>query len=154
MLLEAVVAEVLDKVLGAYVKGFDARKLKLSVWDGDIRLTRLELKPDAIEALGLPVRVLGGMIGEVRVSVPWRNLGDEPLVLTLDRLHVLVGAKDGSRWDEREEADAASRTKSEALEAWEALQDQQHEAAEPSMVERIVEGLLRRLEVHATKSGF
>ena len=81
--LEKAVAEVLQKVLGTFVKGIDKDSLKLSVWSGDVRLTGLELRTEALEALPIPVRVLGASLGEVRVIVPWRNLlGKDPLIIT------------------------------------------------------------------------
>ena len=60
--LEGVVAGVLQKVLGAFVRGIDKHSLELSVWDGDVRLQGLELKTDVIDALPLPVRCVGGSL--------------------------------------------------------------------------------------------
>ena len=68
--LESAVAEVLQKVLGAFVHGIDADRLQLSVWNGDVRLDALTLRTDVIDALPLPVRVVAGSVGEVRVTVP------------------------------------------------------------------------------------
>ena len=85
--IEGVVADVLRKVLGAFVRGIDKHSLELSVWDGDVRLQGLELRTEVLDALSLPVRCIGGTLGEVRVCVPWRNLlGDEPMILTIDRV--------------------------------------------------------------------
>jgi len=64
MILERVVGEILDKVLGAYFKGIDKRTLQVSVWDGDIRLNGLELKVEALDAFQLPIRVVGGTRAE------------------------------------------------------------------------------------------
>lgn len=102
--LERAVADVLQKVLGAFVKGIDKDSLKLSVWKGDVRLTGLELRTEVLDELAIPVRVLGASLGEVRLVVPWRNLfGKDPLIITLDQLLVLVAPlPDGS--DEKEAA--------------------------------------------------
>ena len=99
-LLENVVAKVLQKVLGAFVRGLDEDNLELSVWNGDVRLSNLELRTEVLDALPLPVRVLGGSLGEVRVSVPWRNLlGSEPMLLTVDSVLVLMTVPSGDEAD-------------------------------------------------------
>ena len=108
MWLTSAVAEVLDKVLGGFVEGIDAESLKLSVWNGDIKLRGLLVKADAIEAhlaeAALPVRVVGATLGEVQVKVPWRNLGSEPMVVRLDRIFIVLAAKEPRAWDEAEQA--------------------------------------------------
>ena len=124
-MLETVVAEVLHKVLGAFVKGIDAESLNLKVWAGEIRLAGLELKVEALETFELPVRVTCGTLGEVHVKVPWRSLGKEPMVVSLDRLFLVVAPRNVSTWDEKLEAEATARTKREQLAAWESLQDKQ-----------------------------
>ena len=68
MVLEEAVAEVLQKTLGAYLEGVDADNLNLSVWSGDVRLRSVRLRTEALAAL--PVCVLRGTVGEVRVEVP------------------------------------------------------------------------------------
>ena len=69
-LLQSAVAEVLQKVLGAFIKGIDAEGLNLGLWNGDVKLQGLELNTAAFEALRLPVRVVGGKVGEVHCKVP------------------------------------------------------------------------------------
>ena len=92
--LESVVADVLQKVLGAFVRGIDKHSLEMSVWDGDVRLAGLQLKTEVIDALQLPARCVGGSLGEIRVCVPWRNLlGDEPMVLHIDRVLLLLAPR-------------------------------------------------------------
>ena len=43
--LERTVADVLHTALGSFVKGLD-RGLKLSVWEGEVRLAGLELRTE------------------------------------------------------------------------------------------------------------
>ena len=103
--LEGVVSDVLQSVLGNFVRGLDRGHLELSMWDGDVRLRDLELRTELLDALPLPVRVLGGTLGEVRVSVPWRNLlGDEPMLISIDRVLLLVVPQSSCSWDDEAEA--------------------------------------------------
>ena len=81
---KAAVAAVLQKALGAFIEGIDADSLRASIWNGDVVLRGLSLKTSALEALQLPVRVLAGSLGEVRVQVPWRKLRSEPIVISIE----------------------------------------------------------------------
>ena len=101
--LEESLSELLTKSLGAFVNGIDKESLGISVWNGDVCLKTLELKTEAFEALDLPMRVVGGTLGEIRIKVPWRNLGKAPLIVSIDRLFLLLAPKDASKWSERDE---------------------------------------------------
>ena len=147
-MFEKAVAKVLQQVLGAFVKGIDAESLKLSVWDGDIRLTNLELDIEAVEGLGLPIRVRGGSVGEVRVEVPWRNLSTKPIVVSVQQLYVLVAPKDDTGvWDEEVEERRKLQAKREQLEVWEAMESEKGtwDAMGERVVGQLVQDLLRKL---------
>ena len=122
--LENAVADVLQKVLGTFIKGIDRDSLNLSVWNGDVRLRGLELRTEVLEALQIPVHVLGASLGEVRVKVPWRNIGKEPLLITLDTLLVLVSPKGEDQPEDEtpEEAVAKAKAKRDLAEASEAVE--------------------------------
>ncbi|KAH9321017.1 hypothetical protein KI387_015656, partial [Taxus chinensis] len=89
-MLEDKVAFLLQKYLGNYVKGLSKEALKISVWRGDVELTNMELRPEALNALKLPVKVKAGFLGSVRLKVPWSRLGQEPVLVYLDRIFLLV----------------------------------------------------------------
>ncbi|CAN6486850.1 unnamed protein product [Victoria cruziana] len=89
-MLKDQVAFLLQKYLGNYVRGLSAEALKISVWQGDVELTNMQLKPEALNALKLPVRVKAGFLGSVRLKVPWSRLGQEPVQVYLDRICILV----------------------------------------------------------------
>jgi hypothetical protein len=46
--------------VGAYIKDLDKRDLSISLFSGRLELRDLELRPEGLEALGLPIRVLQG----------------------------------------------------------------------------------------------
>ena len=136
--LESVVASVLQKVLGAFVRGLDKENLELSIWDGDVRLQGLELRTEVLDALPLPVRVIGGSLGEVRVCVPWRNLlGGEPLVITVDGVLLLLAPRGEEEPEDSAEAEA-KRALAEAAEGVEEQQEAQDQMG-PGLVDRLVQ---------------
>eukprot|EP01018_Ginkgo_biloba_P007485 Gb_23775 [translate_table: standard] len=89
-MLEDKVAFLLDKYLGNYVKGLSKEALKISVWQGNVELTNMQLRPEALNALKLPVKVKAGFLGSVKLKVPWSRLGQEPVLVYLDRIFLLV----------------------------------------------------------------
>ncbi|XP_077244890.1 pleckstrin homology (PH) domain-containing protein [Tasmannia lanceolata] len=89
-MLEDQVAFLLQKYLGNYVRGLSKEALSISVWRGDVELTNMQLKPEALNALKLPVKVKAGFLGSVKIKVPWSRLGQEPVLVYLDRIFVLV----------------------------------------------------------------
>jgi hypothetical protein len=84
------VTELLRRYLGAYVEGLDKEKLRISVWSGDVVLHNLKLRPGALDTLNLPVKVTAGLLGTLRLKVPWTNLGKEPVVVEIDRVFCLA----------------------------------------------------------------
>lgn len=89
-MFEAQVAYYLNEYLGKYVQGIDRESLKISIYAGDVVLRNLRLKPDALEELDLPVSVHAGLLGMLRLKVPWNNLGGTPVVVDIDDLYLLV----------------------------------------------------------------
>ncbi|KAK4844286.1 hypothetical protein QYF36_018501 [Acer negundo] len=89
-MLEDQVAYLLQKYLGNYVRGLNKEALKISVWQGDVELTNMQLKPEALNALKLPVRVKAGFLGSVKIKVPWSRLGQDPVLVYLDRIFLLA----------------------------------------------------------------
>ncbi|XWS38677.1 hypothetical protein CRYUN_Cryun19dG0151500 [Craigia yunnanensis] len=89
-MLEDQVAYLLQRYLGNYVRGLNKEALKISVWKGDVELTNMQLKPEALNALKLPVKVKAGFLGSVKLKVPWSRLGQDPVLIYLDRIFLLA----------------------------------------------------------------
>ncbi|CAL0314336.1 unnamed protein product [Lupinus luteus] len=89
-MLEDQVAYLLQRYLGNYVRGLNKEALKISVWKGDVELKNMQLKPEALNALKLPVKVKAGFLGSVKLKVPWSRLGQDPVLVSLDRIFLLA----------------------------------------------------------------
>lgn len=70
-MFEAQVAFYLNAYLGKYVYGLDAQALRISVWQGDVELRNLQLKPEALQDLNLPITVKSGLLGRLTLKVGW-----------------------------------------------------------------------------------
>lgn len=68
-MLEGQVAFYLNKYLGKYCYGLDPQSLKISVFKGDVELRNLQLKPEALADLNLPITVKSGLLGKLTLKV-------------------------------------------------------------------------------------
>jgi hypothetical protein len=68
-MFEAQVLGLLERYLGKYVYGLDAESLRISVWRGDVELSNLRLKPEALDDLNLPITVKSGLLGRLTLKV-------------------------------------------------------------------------------------
>ena len=90
-MFEGKLASVLNGVLGEYVHGISTRDLNVAVFKGDIVLKGMRLKVEALNALGLPFRVLSGVVGKLTLQIPWRALGKQAVVVRIEELYVVAG---------------------------------------------------------------
>ena len=142
---------VLDILLGEYIQGAQSqRQLELDILNGHLLLQNLTVRAGAFERLGLPVRVLAGVIGRVELRIPWAKLSSEPTRLRLDSLMLLVGPQSEAEWDhEAEDKRAFARKLAllDGLAASEAEARREKERGGSSFAARISDKVLGRLQV-------
>ncbi|KAF5301566.1 hypothetical protein FQR65_LT08871 [Abscondita terminalis] len=90
-MLESVVARLLNQILGKYVVDLDTENLNVGIFSGQVQLTDLQLKAEALYELNLPIRVKIGTIGRIWLKIPWNLLWNEPVVVTIE--DVLITAE-------------------------------------------------------------
>uniref|UniRef100_A0A8C4LD24 Vacuolar protein sorting 13 homolog C n=1 Tax=Equus asinus asinus TaxID=83772 RepID=A0A8C4LD24_EQUAS len=81
MVLESVVADLLNRFLGDYVENLNKSQLKLGIWGG---------KRGGASELDVPFKVKAGQIDKLTLKIPWKNLYGEAVVATLEGLYLLV----------------------------------------------------------------
>ena len=143
--MEKAVQDVLQKVLGAYVRGFDEGGISFSLWNGEVRLNNLELKPEALAGLKMPVEIVGAFVGELRVEIPWRSFFGQPMVLTLDRLYLVVSGitNADSAFDAEKEKAKALKAKKAQIAAWQALEDKREKPVKGKPGTTLIDKLVR-----------
>ena len=88
--LESYVTPLLMGYVDAYVK-LRPDDLQLSLWGGDVTLSKLELRLDALQrALPQPLSLRSGHIHELRLHVPWTRLGYEPVIVTINTIECVL----------------------------------------------------------------
>uniref|UniRef100_A0A093VF33 Vacuolar protein sorting-associated protein n=1 Tax=Talaromyces marneffei PM1 TaxID=1077442 RepID=A0A093VF33_TALMA len=122
-MLEGVVANLLNRFLGIYIKNFDGKQLNIGIWSGDVKLHDLELRREALDQLHLPLNVVEGHIGQLTLSIPWSNLRGKPVKVEIEDVFLLAAPKVETDYDPEEEAKRAHAIKMDKLESAEILRD-------------------------------
>ena len=126
-MLEGLVAGLLNRFLGMYVKNFDAKQLNVGIWNGEVKLRNLQLRREALDQLHLPVNVVEGHLGQLTMSIPWSNLRGKPVRVSIEDVFLLAAPKEDAEYDEEEETKRANDVKLEKLENAELLKQRDTE---------------------------
>ena len=122
-MLEGLVAGLLNRFLGMYVKNFDPTQLKVGIWSGDVKLNNLELRKEALDQLRLPVNVVEGHLGHLTLVIPWSNLRGAPVKVFVEDVFLLASPKEEAQYDEAEEDRRRQRIKMEKLDSAELIKE-------------------------------
>jgi vacuolar protein sorting-associated protein 13A/C len=126
-MLEGLVANLLNRFLGMYVRNFDPKQLNVGIWSGDVKLKDLELRREALDQLHLPLNVVEGHIGSLVLSIPWSNLRGKPVRINIEDLFLLAAPKEDQEYDAEEEEKRAHAVKMEKLDSAELLKERNTE---------------------------
>ena len=153
-MLEGLVAGLLNRFLGMYVKNFDAKQLNVGIWNGDVKLRNLELRKEALDQLHLPVNVVEGHLGQLTLSIPWTNLRGKPVRVNIEDVFLLAAPKEDAEYNEEEEAKRANDVKLEKLENAEILKQrnseglsQEEQQKSQSFTESVTTAIVDNLQV-------
>ncbi|KAK4154799.1 hypothetical protein C8A00DRAFT_32394 [Chaetomidium leptoderma] len=126
-MLEGLVAGLLNRFLGMYVKNFDPTQLKVGIWSGDVKLRHLELRREALDQLKLPINVVEGHLGALTLVIPWSNLRGAPVKVFIEDVFLLASPKEEAEYNEEEEGRRKQRIKMEKLDSAELLKERSQE---------------------------
>ncbi|KAI8888651.1 hypothetical protein K501DRAFT_320796 [Backusella circina FSU 941] len=146
-MLESVVSTLLNRVLGTYVSNLDASQLKIGIWSGEVTLRDLKLRREALDNLDLPVDVLEGYLGELKLSIPWNNLGTKPVIVNLKDVYVLAIPRTESTMTMEEQKEREYNNKIKELESFELLQEATNkDDKDDTFVNQLVTKVLNNLQ--------
>uniref|UniRef100_A0ABM5GCA8 Intermembrane lipid transfer protein VPS13B isoform X2 n=1 Tax=Pogona vitticeps TaxID=103695 RepID=A0ABM5GCA8_9SAUR len=146
-MLESYVTPILMSYVNRYIKNLKPSDLQLSLWGGDVVLSKLELKLDVLEQeLKLPFTFLSGHIHELRIHVPWTKLGSEPVVITINTMECILNLKDGAQ-DDHDSCGSSSTNRSTSESAKTATKARriQQAAPDPDLPPGYVQSLIWRV---------
>lgn len=99
-MFESILESLLNKYLSEYVTGLSRQDLSVSIWGGDIVLHDIMFKKDIFTKFKLPLELIYGQIGFLRIQCPWRHLGSKPVIVEIKDIWLVVQPKtDSARWE-------------------------------------------------------
>ncbi|KAL9059489.1 MAG: hypothetical protein Q9162_001187 [Coniocarpon cinnabarinum] len=126
-MFEGLVANLLNRFLGLYVKNFDPKQLSIGIWNNEVKLRNLELRKEALDQLKLPLNVIEGHVGELTLLIPLSNLRGKPVRVNIEDVNVLAVPREDVDLDPEEERNRKHRIKMEKLESAELLKQRNNE---------------------------
>ena len=126
-MLEGLVANLLNRFLGMYVRNFDPKQLNVGIWSGDVKLRDLELRREALDQFHLPLNVVEGHISSLTLQIPWSNLRGKPVRINIEDVFLLAAPKEDQEYNPEEEVRRDHAVKMEKLDSAELLKERNTE---------------------------
>jgi vacuolar protein sorting-associated protein 13A/C len=80
-------------ILGRFIEDFESKDLVVEKWNGQVVQQHCRIKRSALDflssALGLPLEVVHGVIGELRISFNWAKLKSQPIRIFIKDCFIL-----------------------------------------------------------------
>ncbi|XP_050720689.1 intermembrane lipid transfer protein VPS13D-like isoform X3 [Eriocheir sinensis] len=132
-MLEGLATWVLNNYLGKYLENLNTDQLSIGLLKGEVELENVPLRKDALRHLDMPLEVLAGFVGRVKLQIPVSRLRSEPWVIKFEQLYLVAGPVKLEEYDDEGEKAAAQARKISQLDAleaaWRAEQEARHEAS-------------------------
>ncbi|KAK8381851.1 hypothetical protein O3P69_015099 [Scylla paramamosain] len=149
-----IISDVLNKFLGKYIENLDGSQLKIGVWGGDVELRDLDVKESALDELDLPVRLVCGHIGHLKLKIPWKNLFNERWEAAVEGVYVVVVPKTSIQYDAQKEEKLLHESKLAALQRVEDARLKQQEiekgdqtANQDGFFEKLCSQIIRNIQI-------
>ncbi|KAK3676016.1 Vacuolar protein sorting-associated protein 13 [Recurvomyces mirabilis] len=126
-MLESLVANLLNRFLGMYVRNFDPKQLQVGLFSGDVTLRNLELRKEALDQFHLPINVIEGHISSLVLKIPLSNLRGQPVRINIEDVFLLAAPKEDEAYNAEEEEKRAHAVKMEKLDSAELLKERNTE---------------------------
>lgn len=89
-MFEKILEKILIQYFGRFITGLDKNNLKLGVWSGNMVIENVNLNPEVIELIELPLKLKRSSIGKMTIKIPWKKLSSAPVEITIENIFVTV----------------------------------------------------------------
>ncbi|KAG1054811.1 hypothetical protein G6F43_003196 [Rhizopus delemar] len=149
-MLESLVVNILNRFLKDYVSNLNYDQLKIGIWKGEVNLSNLKLRKDALDKLDLPVSVSEGYLGQITLVIPWSNLKSEPVKVIIDHIYLLAEPKNEATFSVEEEEERLYKLKQQRLETAELLdssrKDQKEDTNDGGFLAQLTNKVINNLQ--------
>ena len=117
-MFEGIIGEVLTSVLGDYIE-LDKNALKINLTKGEVILTNLKLKNDALLELNLPIDIIQGSVGKLYIKM--NSLKEIQVNVAIEDVIAICKPQNKFNFNEVEEKLKEIKKKEKNIEDWENL---------------------------------
>nr|XP_017251628.1 PREDICTED: putative vacuolar protein sorting-associated protein 13A isoform X2 [Daucus carota subsp. sativus] len=97
-MFEGLVRQLIVGYLGRYIKDIHKEQLKITLWNEEVKLENVELILEAFDYLQLPCALKEGRVGRLSIKIPWKKLGWDPIIISLDDVLVCACQRNDEEW--------------------------------------------------------
>jgi hypothetical protein len=105
-MLERLISSVLNRTLGTFIENLDAEQLKISIWNSNVKLENLQIKPTIFDSMPVPFTLHYGKVGKIFIDIPILTINTSPLKIEISDVFVFIKPKHFNIWSEKVEIDA------------------------------------------------
>ncbi len=91
-MISGLVVSLVTKYLGEFVD-LAPDQLSVGLTSGEVNVGNLRFRPEALRDLNLPITVREGVLGHLRISIPWTSIWSNPTRVELEDIYLLAEAK-------------------------------------------------------------
>jgi vacuolar protein sorting-associated protein 13A/C len=110
-MLSSIVTSLVSKYLGEFVV-LAPEQLSLGLASGQVNVQNVRFRPEALRDLNLPITVREGVLGHLKISVPWTSIWSSPTQVVLEDIYLLAEPKQNVYDDDFEKRIQATKGKS------------------------------------------
>ncbi|XP_074366463.1 intermembrane lipid transfer protein VPS13 isoform X3 [Apium graveolens] len=97
-MFEGLVRQLIVGYLGRYIKDIHKEQLKITLWNEEVKLENVELILEAFDYLQLPCALKEGRVGRLSIKIPWKKLGWDPIIISLEDVLVCACPRNDEEW--------------------------------------------------------
>lgn len=97
-MFEGLVRQLIVGYLGRYIKDIHKEQLKITLWNEEVKLENVELILEAFDYLQLPCALKEGRVGRLSIKIPWKKLGWDPIIISLEDVLVCACQRNDEEW--------------------------------------------------------
>ena len=104
-MLEKVISDLLNSLLGQYIENIDRKQLGSSIISGKLELNDMRLKKTLFDDSNLPFKLAYGLVGRIYMKIPFWDMFTSPLIIEIEDIFGLVQLIDMEEWDANKEVE-------------------------------------------------
>jgi vacuolar protein sorting-associated protein 13A/C len=148
-MLEGLIADVLNKVLGEFIEDITADQLNVSVFGGEVKLENVAIKSSLFDSMPVPFSLAFGKIGLIKLDIPISSILSKPLIIQISDVLVVMKPKPMDSWNEDVEIKAFKSANLSKIQSYEIIQRQAEtiKNKDPGKAEKMIQQILSNIKI-------